>query len=58
MPDSALLLMDVQNSIVDRFADSAPSLLEDLGRAGVAALGRLDSRRLCPGGVPGGRPRR
>ena len=37
MPDSALLIMDVQNSIVERFADSAPSLLEALGRAAAAA---------------------
>ena len=29
--------MDVQNSIVERFADSAPSLLEALGRAAASA---------------------
>jgi hypothetical protein len=33
MPDAALLIMDVQNSIVERFADSAPSLLEAPGQA-------------------------
>ena len=37
MPDSALLIMDVQNSVVERFADSAPSLLEALGQAAAAA---------------------
>ena len=40
MPDSALLIMDVQNSIVERFADSAPSLLEALGQAAAAARAR------------------
>jgi nicotinamidase-related amidase len=39
MPDSALLIMDVQKSIVERFADSARSLLEALGRAIAAARG-------------------
>ena len=37
MPDAALLIMDVQNSIVERFADTAPSLLEALGQAAAAA---------------------
>ncbi|NNN01002.1 MAG: cysteine hydrolase [Acidimicrobiaceae bacterium] len=37
MPDSALLLMDVQNAIVDRFADSSTGLLERLARAARAA---------------------
>jgi nicotinamidase-related amidase len=37
MPDTALLIMDVQNSIVERVADAAPTLLEALGRAAAAA---------------------
>jgi nicotinamidase-related amidase len=37
MPDAALLIMDVQNSIVERFVDSAPSLLAALGQAAAAA---------------------
>jgi nicotinamidase-related amidase len=37
MPDSALLIMDVPNSVVERFAEAAPPLLEALGRAAAAA---------------------
>jgi nicotinamidase-related amidase len=37
MSDCALLIMDVQNSIVERFADGAPPLLAALGRAATAA---------------------
>jgi nicotinamidase-related amidase len=37
MPDAALLIMDVQNSIVERFVDSGPSLLEAQGQAAAAA---------------------
>jgi nicotinamidase-related amidase len=37
MSDCALLIMDVQNSIVERFADAAQPLLASLGRAAAAA---------------------
>jgi nicotinamidase-related amidase len=36
-PDTALLIMDVQSAIVDRFVDGAPALLETVGRAAFAA---------------------
>ena len=56
MRDSALLIMDVQNSTVERFADSAPAA-RGPGSGGCRGTDRPDSRRLRSGRVPGGSPR-
>jgi nicotinamidase-related amidase len=37
MADSALLIMDIQNAVVERFADASPPLLAALGLAATAA---------------------